>query len=86
MVCFGDYLKDYLEARDISQSEFATRIGVSQKHMNEILNNKTGITIEMAGNIERLTGISSSFIVAIENRRKIEEKLLEKYDSKEKIW
>lgn len=85
MVCFGDYLKDYLEARDISQSEFATRIGVSQKHMNEILNNKTGITIEMAGNIERLTGISSSFIVAIENRRKIEEKLLEKYDSKEKI-
>lgn len=85
MVCFGNYLRDYLEARDISQSEFATRIGVTQKHMNEILNGKTGITIEMAGNIERLTGISSSFIVAIENRRKIEEKLLEKYENKEKI-
>lgn len=85
MVCFGNYLRDYLEARDMSQSEFATRIGVTQKHMNEILNGKTGITIEMAGNIERLTGISSSFIVAIENRRKMEEKLLEKYESKEKI-
>ena len=43
MVCFGDYLKDYLEARDISQSEFATRMGVTQKHMNEILNGKTKI-------------------------------------------
>lgn len=85
MVCFGDYLKDYLEARDISQSEFATRMGVTQKHMNGILNGKTGITIEMAGNIERLTGISSSFIIAIENRRKIEENLLQKYGSKEEL-
>lgn len=85
MVCFGDYLKDYLEARDISQSEFATRMGVTQKHMNEILNGKTGITIEMAGNIERLTGISSSFIIAIENRKKIEENLLQKYGSKEEL-
>lgn len=85
MICFGDYLKDYLEARDISQSEFATRMGVTQKHMNEILNGKTGITIEMAGNIERLTGISSSFIIAIENRRKMEENLLQKYGSKEEL-
>ena len=74
-----------MEARDISQSEFATRMGVTQKHMNEILNGKTGITIEMAGNIERLTGISSSFIIAIENRRKIEENLLQKYGSKEEL-
>ncbi|MGN1271273.1 MAG: helix-turn-helix domain-containing protein [Clostridia bacterium] len=85
MICFGDYLKDYLEARDISQSEFATRMGVSQKHMNEILNGKTGINIEMAGNIERLTGINSSFIIAIENRRKMEENLLQKYGSKEEL-
>lgn len=85
MIYFGDYLKDYLEARNISQSEFATRMGVSQKHMNEILNDKKGINIEMAGNIERLTGISSSFIIAIENRRKMEENLLQKYGSKEKL-
>lgn len=85
MICFGDYLKDYLEARDISQSEFATRIGITQKHMNEILNGKTGITMEMAGNIERLTGIDSSFIIAIENRRKFEKKLLDEFETKENI-
>ncbi len=85
MICFGDYLKDYLEARDISQSEFAIRMGVSQKHMNEILNGKTGITTEMAGNIERLTGINSSFIISIENRRKFEENILKKFGTKENI-
>lgn len=85
MVCFGDYLKDYLESRDISQSEFATRMGVTQKHMNEILNGKTGITMEMAGNIERLTGINSSFIIGIENRRKFEENVLKKFGTKENI-
>lgn len=85
MICFGSYLKDYLEARDISQSEFAIRLGITQKHMNEILNGKTGITMEMAGNIERLTDISASFIVAIENRRKLEENLLKKFESKENI-
>lgn len=85
MVCVGHYLRDYLEARDYSQSEFATRLGISQKHMNEIINGKVNITIEMAGNIERLTGISSSFIVAIENRRKLEEELLEKFENRANI-
>ena len=35
---FGRYLKDYLEYYNISQSDFAVRLGISQKHMNEILN------------------------------------------------
>lgn len=37
MICFGNYLKDYIESRDISQSEFATKLGITQKHINEIL-------------------------------------------------
>ena len=57
--------------------------------MNEILNGKAGITMEMAGNmagnIERLTGIESSLIIGIENRRKFEKKLIEKFKTKENI-
>ena len=85
MVCFGHYLKDYLEARDISQSEFATRLGISQKHMNEILNGKKNVTIEMAANIERLTGINSSLIVRMENRKKMEENLIQEYNNEKEI-
>ena len=85
MIYFGKYLKDYLEFNNISQSEFAMRMGITQKHMNEILNGKTNITLEMAGNIERLSGISSSFIINVENSRKIKEKILEEYGTSENV-
>jgi len=83
MVSFSKYLKDYLEFHNISQTEFAMRLGISQKHMNELLNGKAQITSEMAANIERLTGISASFILKIENSKRIEEKILEEYGSEE---
>ena len=79
MVYFGKYLKDYLEFHNISQSEFAMKMNITQKHMNELLNGKTNITLEMAANIERLTGINSSFIINVENSKKIKEGILEQY-------
>ena len=85
MVHFGEYLKDYLEYYNISQSEFASRLGITQKHMNEIINGKTNLTLEMAATIERLTGISSKFIVSVENANIIEQKLLAQYGSIEEI-
>lgn len=85
LVYFGKYLKDYLDYSNISQSEFAIKMGITQKHMNELLNGKTNITLEIAGNIERLTGINSSFIINIENSRKIKEKILEQYTNLDNI-
>lgn len=85
MVGFGDYLKDYLEFNNISQTQFAMRMGITQKHLNEIINNKKKVTGEMAANIERLTGISASFILKIENSKRIREEILDKYKTKEKL-
>lgn len=85
MVYFGKYLKDYLEFNHISQSEFAMRMGITQKHMNELLNGKANITLEMAANIERLTGINSSFIINIENSNKIKENILKQYGTVENV-
>lgn len=85
MISFGDYLKDYLEFNNISQTQFALRMGVTQKHLNEIINNKKNVTAEMAANIERLTGISASFILKIENSKRIREEILNKYKSKENL-
>ncbi len=76
MISFGKYLKDYLEFNNISQTEFAMRMGITQKHMNELLNGKTNITLEMAANIERLTGIDSGFIINVENSKKLSDKIL----------
>lgn len=85
MVYFGKFLKDYLEFNNLSQSEFAMRMGISQKHMNELLNGKTNITLEMAANIERLTGINSSFIINVENSNKIKENILNEYGTVENV-
>ena len=85
MVSFGEYLKDYLEFNNISQTEFAMRIGITQKHMNELLNGKKNVTAEMAANIERLTGIDSGFILKIENSKKITDKIIERYKDEENL-
>ena len=85
MVYFGEYLKDYLEYNKISQTEFALRMGVTQKHINDIISGRQKITLEVAASIERLTGISSSFIISVENVRYIEEELIKEYGSVENI-
>lgn len=85
MISFGSYLKDYLEYNNISQSEFALRLGITQKHMNEILAGKQNITLNMAGSIERLTNIPSSFIISIENKRELIKELLDKYESEDNL-
>ena len=68
---FGEYLKDYLEFYNISQSEFALRLNITQKHMNEILNGKTDISLDLALAIQNLTEIPVEFIIKSEYRKKI---------------
>lgn len=82
---FGKYLKEYLEFNNISQTEFASRLGVTQKHMNELLNGKTAITLGRATEIYNLTGIPIEFIINAENRKNITNYLLKKYGSEREL-
>ena len=70
---FGTYLKEYLEFNNISQTEFANRLNITQKHMNEILNGKSDITLDMAANLHELTKIPVSFILKAEYRKYVTE-------------
>ena len=85
MLGFGKYLKEYLEFNNLSQTEFASRLGVTQKHMNEILNGKMSITLERAAQIYHLTGIPINFIINAENRKLVTEYLLKKYGDEKSI-
>ena len=80
---FGKHLKEYLEFYNISQSEFATRLNITQKHMNEILNGKTDISSDMALAIQNLTDIPIEFIIKSEYRKKITNYLYLKYSEEE---
>lgn len=85
MVCFGDYLREYLIDNNISQSEFAIRLGISQKHMNELIRGKKNITPCMAVNIASLTGIPTSFIVSVETSRILEESIRKEFPCEEDL-
>ncbi len=85
MLGFAKYLKEYLEFNNISQTEFACRLGISQKHMNEILNGKMPITLERAAQIYCLTKIPIEFIINAENRKIVTEYLLNKYGNEQSI-
>jgi addiction module HigA family antidote len=50
----GKYLKDELTARNISQEEFARRMGISLNAINEIINGKGAITVAMALKLEKV--------------------------------
>lgn len=44
----GEILKDELEAREISQKDFATKLGIQPTQLNEIIKGKRGINTEHA--------------------------------------
>lgn len=52
----GEILKEELEARNISQKDFAKAISVSYTMLNEILNGKRSITADFAILVEAALG------------------------------
>ena len=82
---FGNMLKDYLEYYKISQTDFADRIGVSNKHMNEILNENTNISESVMLAISLITDIDINLIFYVENKKRIYEYLNKKYKTEEEI-
>ena len=85
MYGFGSMLKDYLDYNKISQTDFADRLGITQKHMNEIINGKTNISLELILAISLLTDIDANLIYYTENKRKIYNELISKYENEKNI-
>lgn len=82
---FGSMLKDYLEYYKISQTDFADRLGISQKHMNEIINDKTNLSLELMITISLLTNIDVNLIYYVENKKRVYQQLMNQYKSEKEI-
>ena len=52
----GDTLAEWLSDCGMTQTEFAARVGLSTKHMNQIVNGAGPITSDTARGLERVTG------------------------------
>ncbi|HFC9129800.1 ImmA/IrrE family metallo-endopeptidase [Enterococcus faecium] len=54
LVPTGFVIKEYLEYEGMTQKEFARRLGISEKHVSNLLNGKTRLTEEVALKIEKV--------------------------------
>ncbi len=51
-------LEEFMKPYGMTQTEIARRIGVSRKHISEIVNGRKGISTDMALRLSRLFGTS----------------------------
>ena len=63
----GETIKEFLEELDMTQKEFAIRLGVSDKHVSQIINGNAEITRAMADKLEAVLGVSAIFWLNLEN-------------------
>ncbi len=63
---FKDYLIDYLEFYNITNKDFANRIGVTPKHLIDILAGKVNLSGEIINKISLVTDIPIDYIYKIE--------------------
>lgn len=57
----GETIREQLENRQMSQKEFSTRMGMSTKHINQLINGKTKLEPSVALLLENVLGIPASF-------------------------
>lgn len=62
----GETLRETLEALPMSQSELASRTGLSNKHVNQIVSGIAPLTYDTAIKLERATGVSARMWNALE--------------------
>jgi HTH-type transcriptional regulator/antitoxin HigA len=57
----GETLRETLEAKGLSQSELAVRVGMAEKTVSQIINGLAPISFETAEKLEMATGVPASF-------------------------
>lgn len=80
----ADTLLELLEYYKIPQQDFADRLGVSQKHVSDLLNRKKFLNADLALRVQRVTGIPAEMLLGMDMKYKLAQGLSEKKDKTEK--
>jgi HTH-type transcriptional regulator/antitoxin HigA len=67
----GDFIQEELEVRNWRQEDLADILGVSKKTINEIINNKQSITIEMARLLSQAFGPSPQYWINLDTNYRL---------------
>lgn len=63
----GATIREQLENREISQKEFAQRMGLSEKHISHLINGKVELTQDVALRLESVLGVPARFWINLES-------------------
>lgn len=80
----ADTLLELLEYHKISQKDFGDRIGVSQKHISDLLKRKKFLTADLALRVQRVTGIPAEMLLGMDMKYKLAQGISEANDKTEK--
>lgn len=58
----GEFIRDELEARNLSQAKLANQIGISPSLLNEVINGKRSVNTELALLLEAALGIEADIL------------------------
>lgn len=64
----GSILKEELEARGITQKEFAKRIGILPPNLNDVLHGRRNVTKQLAMKLEEALGIPIQSWINLQSR------------------
>lgn len=59
-------LEEFLKPLGITQTAFASRMGVSYPRLNEVIRGKRGVTTDTALRLARVTGMSADFWLGLQ--------------------
>lgn len=68
----GKLIREELLERKITQTDFASRLGMRQSHLNEVLQGKRRVSAQMALNLEKEFGASAEFWMNLQTRYDLE--------------
>lgn len=67
----GPFLKRYMEYYNVSGVDFADSLGITPKHLSEIINKNIDISDELMLAISLITDLDISYIIKLENNKKL---------------
>ena len=70
----GDYILDFLDSLGWTQNDLADVTGFSLKSINQLINNKQGITQETAITLEKVFGSPAEFWLNVDAKYQIRKK------------
>lgn len=78
----GSYVEDIIDDLNITQKEFARRLGTTEKSLSKLVNGEDNLSKEMAFKLSKLTSVSINTWMNLQNE--YEKKILEINDKKAK--